>query len=171
MGSFNQSLKEIDVFLDFIEEDMENVRRVRDFCRRKSLDVEFTVHPKAETCEESAHHSDMEIDQIVKTLVFKTGKEFIAVLAPGDSRVDMEKLREITGEEDIRMANPEEVEDETGYVVGGVSPFDLEISVYMEENLLEHDKIRPAAGSRVIGSEVRPEDLHEAIGAELTKLT
>ncbi|QGA79996.1 aminoacyl-tRNA deacylase [Candidatus Nanohalobium constans] len=168
--SFRQKPEELEQFIEFFEEDRENILRVKEFCKEKELDVEFKVHPKAETCEESAQHTDIKINQIVKTLIFKTGENLVAVLAPGDERVDTDKIRENTGEENVRMADPEEVKNRTGYVIGGVSPFDLEIPVYMEEELLEHDIVRPAAGSRVIGVEISPEELEETLNAESVKL-
>ena len=163
--SFKQGFREIEDFLDFIEEDLENIRRVKNHCEDQDLDVEFTIHPKSETCEESAEHSDMETRQIIKTLLFKTENDFVAVLCPGDKRVDEQKLEEITGSS-IRMANPQEVKEETGYVVGGVSPFDLDLTVYMEESILKEEKVRPAAGSRVVGVETTPETLRETNNAE-----
>lgn len=164
MKSFKQTPEELEELLDFLEEDIENVRRVREFCEEENLEVRFEVHAKAETVDESARHSPVEKDQIIKTLIFKVGENFVAVMAPGDRRVDEEKLEKLTGEE-VRMAKPEEVADTTGYVIGGVSPFDLDIPVYMEEALLEHEEVRPAAGSRVIGVEVEPEELAEAVQA------
>lgn len=164
MKSFNQDPEEMEDFLKFIEADLDNIRRVKNFCKENNLDVSFEVHPKAETVDESVQHSPVSKDQIIKTLVFKSGENFVAVLAPGDERVDTDKLAEIAGEEDIRMADPDEVREETGYVIGGVSPFDLDVEILMEESLLEHAKVRPAAGSRVVGAEVSPEELKEAIG-------
>lgn len=169
MKSFKQTPEELEEVLDFLEEDIENVRRVKQFCDEKDLEVKFEVHAKAETVDESAQHSPVEKDQIIKTLIFKAGENFVAVMAPGDRRVDEEKLEELTGEK-VRMANPQEVTETTGYIVGGVSPFDLEIKTYMEEVLLEHEEVRPAAGSRVIGVEVEPEELAEAIGAEKAEI-
>ncbi|MFB6147894.1 MAG: YbaK/EbsC family protein, partial [Candidatus Nanohaloarchaea archaeon] len=98
----------------------------------------------------------IEEEKIVKTLVFIAGEEAVAVMMPGDSRLDEDELEELTGEA-VRMADPEEVEDATGYVVGGVSPFDLDIPVYMEESILERDEVKPAAGSRVVGVELEPD--------------
>jgi Cys-tRNA(Pro) deacylase len=170
MNSFKQDSDELQEFLKFFDEDLGNIRRVREYCIKNDLDVEFEIHPKAETVDESIQHSPVEKDQIVKTLVFKTGGDFVAVLCPGDERVDTDRIRELTGEENVRMANPEEVEEETGYVVGGVSPFDLDLPAYMEEELLEHGEVRPAAGSRVVGVEIEPEDLREAVDAEVTDI-
>lgn len=164
---FQQEPQELDQFLDFIVEDAENVRRVISCCKENDLDVEFMVHSKSETAEESAKNTDVELGQIVKTLVFRAGEDFIAVLCPGNKRVSEQRLEDLTGEE-VRMANPSEVKQQTGYVVGGVSPFDLDIEVYMEESLLEEEEVKPAAGSRVVGVTLSPEKLKESIEAEAT---
>lgn len=168
MKSFTQTLSEMDEMSDFLEEDIENIQRVIDFCRENSLEVEFEVHAKAETCEESVQHSPVEMDQIVKTLVF-IADEPVAVLCPGNKRASEDKLEDIVGS-NVRMANPDEVEESTGYVIGGVSPFDLGIPVYMDESILEHDTVRPAAGSRVVGANVDPENLSQVIDAEVCDL-
>ncbi len=171
MNSFKQTTNEIEDFLDFIEEDLENIRRVKQFCQKNDLDVSFEIHPKAETVDESVQHSPVEKKQIVKTLIFKTGDDFVAVMAPGDKRVDTDKLKRVSGEENIRMANQVEVERHTGYLVGGVSPFDLDLNIYMEEELLDQEKVRPAAGSRVVGVEISPQDLKEASDSKALNLT
>lgn len=166
---FLQKPQELEQFIDFIGEDLENVKRVIDFCESNDLDVEFKVHSKTETARESAEKTDIELGQVVKTLVFKAGDDFVAVLCPGDNRVSEDKLEDLTGES-VRMAKPSEVEEHTGYIVGGVSPFDLDVDVFMEESLTERDKIKPAAGSRVVGVTLDPEDLKNAIKAEEAKV-
>lgn len=165
MKSFTQTLEEMAQLAEFLEKDIENIQRVVEFSRREGLDIEFEVHAKAETCQESAKHSPVEMDQIVKTLVFIADRP-VAVLCPGDLRVDESKLEDITGSE-VRMARPGEVEEATGYVIGGVSPFDLDIPVYMHRSIMEHGTVRPAAGSRVVGANIDPGELADAIGAEI----
>jgi|AntDeeMinimDraft_5_1070356.scaffolds.fasta_scaffold00321_13 Cys-tRNA(Pro) deacylase len=166
---FQQQPDELKDFIKFLDEDIENVKRAIDFCESNDLDVEFKVHGKSETAEESASKTDIELDQIVKTLVFKAGKNFIAVLCPGDKRVDEKKLEDFTGEK-IEMASPSEVKEKTGYIVGGVSPFDLNIQTCMEQSLLEKQKVKPAAGSKVIGATLDPKDLKKAIKADTARL-
>jgi prolyl-tRNA editing enzyme YbaK/EbsC (Cys-tRNA(Pro) deacylase) len=167
--AFTQSTEELEQFLNFIEEDIENVRRVISYCQEENLDVEFMVHAKSETADESAENVGIDTGKIVKTLVFKAGEDFVAVLCPGDKRVSEDKLEEELGS-DIRMANPSEVKEHTGYVVGGVSPFDLDIPVLMEKSILENKEVKPASGSRVAGVSVDPEELRETIEAETRNL-
>lgn len=164
MKGFNQTPEEMEEFAEFMEEDIENIQRVIGEVMSEEIDAEFMVHAKAETVEESAENTDMEAENIIKTLVF-IGENPVAVLCPGDTSVSEGKLEEILGSE-ARMARPQEVTDATGYIVGGVSPFDLDIKVLMEESILEKDRVKPAAGSRVLGVSIDAEDLKEVSGAE-----
>lgn len=165
MNSFKQSLAEMEELAEFLEEDIENIQRVIAFCKENDIKADFEVHAKAETCAESAEHSPVTLDQIVKTLVF-IADEPVAVLCPGSKKVDTDKLEEFLGT-DVRMADPSEVRDATGYPIGAVSPFDLEIPILMEESLMDEDVLRPAAGSRAVGAEITPEELREKVSASL----
>ncbi len=169
MESFEQSPDQLEQFLGFMEEDLANVRRVLEFCEAKDLDTEFIVHGKGETVEESSRKTGTPPENVVKTLVF-VGEDVFAVLCPGDRRVDEVKLSEVTGSE-VRMARPSEVEDSTGYKVGGVSPFDLDIPVYMDSSIPEKDFVKPAAGSRVVGVRLSPQDLAEAVETQKVDVT
>lgn len=170
MSYFEQSPEEIEEFLDFMKEDLENIKRVIDVLKEENIsDTRFIVHPKAETVDQHIENKGVEEKQIIKTLIF-IEKDPIAVLCPGDTSVETEKLEEHLGAS-VRMAKPDEVEEETGYVIGGVSPFDLDIPVYMEEDILEMDRVKPAAGSRVVGVNINPEDLRELNNAEVVDVS
>ena len=166
MKSFTQTPEQLVELLDFLEEDIENVRKIID--QLENLDANFEVHAKAESVDESVQHSPVEKNQIIKTLVFKASEDFIAVMCPGDRRVDEDKLEDLVGES--RMAKPSEVEEETGYIVGGVSPFDLDIHVYASDEIPEGE-VRPAGGSRVIGVKIDREELFELVEPEVVSIT
>jgi Uncharacterized conserved protein len=171
MNFFEQSSKQLEHFLDFMEADLENIRRVKKVLQEKEGldDAKFIVHPKAETVDEHTENTGVDEEQIIKTLIF-IGEKPIAVLCPGDTSVETEKLEEILGT-DVRMANPDEVTEETGYIVGGVSPFDLNMAVYMEEEILDMERVKPAAGSRVVGVNLRSEELKELNDAEVVDVS
>lgn len=169
MKYFEQSPEELEEFLGFIEEDLENVKRVKQTVEKEGLDADFVVHAKSETVEESAENTGVDEKEIVKTLVF-VGERPVAVLCPGHTSVSESKLEDIL-DSSVRMARPDEVEDATGYFVGGVSPFDLDIPVLMEEEILERSEVKPAAGSRVVGVTVDPEALKEVADAEVVDVS
>ncbi|MFB6208199.1 MAG: YbaK/EbsC family protein [Candidatus Nanohaloarchaea archaeon] len=165
MKAFDQTIEEMETFTRFLEEDLENIERVVEFFKENNLDADFEVHAKAETVDESVQHSGIERSQIVKTLVF-IGEEPVAVLCAGDERVSEDKLERLL-EEEVELASPSQVENATGYVIGGVSPFDLDIPVYIEESVMENELVRPAAGSRLVGAKLSPEQLKQLTGGEV----
>jgi prolyl-tRNA editing enzyme YbaK/EbsC (Cys-tRNA(Pro) deacylase) len=169
MKFFTQTPDEMEEFAEFMEEDIENVQRVIGQLMQEDMDAEFMVHAKAETVEESAQNTEFDEGEIIKTLVF-IAEEPVAVLCPGDTSVSEEKLEELLGTE-VRMAKPGEVKQATGYYVGGVSPFDLDIRILMEESILEQEKVKPAAGSRVVGAIIDPEDLEQVTDAEVVDVS
>ena len=164
--SFTQTPEQLKEFLNFLEEDIENVRKV--IKELEGLEADFEVHAKAETVDESVQHSPVEKNQIIKTLIFKASDNFVAVMCPGDKRVDEDKLKEKVGE--VRMARPSEVKEVTGYIVGGVSPFNLEIPVYASKEIPEGE-VRPAGGSRVIGVKIDRDELFDLVRPEVVDVT
>lgn len=170
MSYFEQTPEQIEEFLDFIDEDIENIRRVAETLEEEGLeDAKFIVHPKAETVDEHTENTGVEEKQIIKTLIF-IGERPVAVLCPGNTSVETDKLEEVL-ETGVRMANPDEVTEETGYIIGGVSPFDLDVPVYMEEEILDMERVKPAAGSRVVGVNLRPEELRDLNDAEVVDVS
>jgi len=168
MNSFTQKPGELEEFLKLLQKDRENIKRVKNILNGPKIDIEFEIHPKAESVDDSLEYSPVDKNQIIKTLVFKASNEFVAVMCPGNKRVNEEKLEDLVGE--VRMAKPSEVADVTGYIVGGVSPFDLDIPVYAAESI-PSGEVRPAAGSRVIGVKIDRENLFDIVDAEVKNLT
>lgn len=166
MNSFTQTPNQTEEILGFLENDLENVRRVINAV--EGLDAEFEIHAKAETVDESVQHSPVDKNQIIKTLIFKASESFVAVMCPGDKRVDEDKLEELVGE--VRMARPSEVTEQTGYIVGGVSPFDLEIPLYASDEI-PSGEVRPAGGSRVIGVKIDRDELFGLVEPEVADVT
>ena len=163
MKSFSQTPEKTRDFLELLEKDRGNVERVIEEIEESSVRAEFRIHARADTVEDSVRHSGFDRKQIVKTLIFR-GEEYFAVMAPGDRRVDTDRMEDLR-DSSVEMASPEKVEEITGYIIGSVSPFDLEIDLYMDSSILEHETVRPAGGSRVIGVEIAPDDLRDISGA------
>lgn len=158
---FDLGKSELMEMLNFLEEDIENVRRVAKYIEEKDIDAEFRFHGVSKSAEESARKTDLELDQIVKTLIFKSENGFVAVLCPGDKRVSEEKMEDYLDSE-VRMAKPQEVKEQTGYIVGGVPPFDLQIPVLIDKSIQEKEIVNPAAGSKAVGVTLKPEELEKS---------
>ena len=112
-----------------------------------NLDV-IILEQTARTANDAATALGCKVGAIVKSLLFKTGDKFCLCLVSGDKRCSLNKLKKKLNENDVSMANPEEVKQVTGYTIGGVSPIGhlVNIKIYMDKNLERFSKVFAAAG-------------------------
>ena len=100
------------------------------------------------TVELAAQALGVEGARIAKTLSFAAPEGCILLVAAGDARVDNGAFKRFFGFK-ARMLPAEEVEEKTGYAVGGVCPFANPdgVKTYLDVSLKRFDTVYPAAGS------------------------
>ncbi len=81
--------------------------------------------PKKRTVEEVTAFLKITPQQLVKTLLYTTGKETVAVLVRGDHDVNEIKLKRMLGVTDVELVKPESVPSLTGAPVGFAGPVGL----------------------------------------------
>lgn len=89
---------------------------------------------------------------VVRSLLFKTPSDDYVLLAiAGADRVDWGTLRKHLGERKLRMAEFDEIEDATGYIVGAVPPIALpdNVRIVVDDSVLAFDSV--IIGSGVLG--------------------
>ena len=106
------------------------------------------LEQSARTAQDAATALGCEVGAIVKSLLFKAGDRFILSLVAGDNRCSLNKLKKILNEKDVSMASPEDVKDNTGYTIGGVSPVGhlKKCDIYVDKSLERFSDIFGAAG-------------------------
>ena len=119
----------------------------------------------ARTAQDAATALGCNVGAIVKSLLFRTGDNFVLCLVSGDKRCSLNKLKKIIDEKDVSMAHPDDVKKITGYTIGGVSPVGHlnKIKIYIENNLERFTTIFAAAG--------HPNCVFKIGFTQLTKLT
>ncbi|MDB9699387.1 YbaK/EbsC family protein [Candidatus Pelagibacter sp.] len=129
--------------------DKEPVKRAEKFLKGfdQSLEV-IILENSARTAQDAAKALDCNVGAIVKTLLFRAGDDFILCLVAGDKRCSLNKLKKLKDKKDISMASPEEVKNQTGYTIGGVSPIGhLEkIEIIIDNSLERFNELFAAAG-------------------------
>ena len=129
--------------------DKEPVKRAERFLKDfdKSLEV-IILENSARTAQDAAKALDCNVGAIVKSLLFRTGDDFILCLVAGDKRCSLNKLRKLKDKKDILMASPEEVKTQTGYTIGGVSPIGhlKKIEILIDKSLERFIQLFAAAG-------------------------
>ena len=129
--------------------DKEPVKRAQKSIKEFDPNLKVIVLEKtARTANDAASALGCEVGAIVKSLLFKTGENYVLCLVSGDKKCSLNKLKKILSEKDVSMASPEDVKRVTGYTIGGVSPTGhlIEINTYIDENLKNFNSIFAAAG-------------------------
>jgi Cys-tRNA(Pro) deacylase len=88
---------------------------------------------------------------VVKTLVMETdASEPLIVLMHGDREVSTKRLARALNVRSVQPCKPETAQKQTGYVVGGTSPFGTRhpLPVYVERTIFELQKIYINGGKR-----------------------
>src|SRR5690606_29835498 len=125
------------------------------------------------TAEEAAEQCGCAVDQIIKSLIFQghaSGKLFL-FLVSGSKRLDLDKAAQIVGES-LERADPKRVRDETGFAIGGVSPFGHPEMVkrYADQALIEFDLVWAAAGAHDAVFRAEPVALIKAAQAQIVDI-
>ena len=101
----------------------EPVKRVIEALSRFNENLKVKILEKtARTAKEAANALNCDEGAIVKSLVFKTGTEFLVCLISGDKRCSLNKLKKVISKKDVSMASADDVKAQTGFTIGGVSP-------------------------------------------------
>ena len=102
----------------------------------------------ARTAAEAAKSLNCEVGAIVKSLLMRTSESFILCLIAGDKRCSLNKIKKITNDKDISMANADQVKNQTGFSIGGVAPIAHinKLRVLIDNSLSRFDDIYAAAG-------------------------
>jgi len=129
--------------------DNEPVKRAEKSLKKFDQELNIIVlENSARTARDAAISLNCDVGAIVKSILFRTEYSFILCLVAGDKRCSLNKLKKLTNEKNISMATPEEVKNQTGYTIGGVSPVGhLNLVQILIDNSLERfNDLYAAAG-------------------------
>lgn len=125
------------------------------------------------TAVDAAKAIGCEVAQIAKSLVFRgseSGDPYL-VIASGTNRVDEAMLAVAAGER-VAKASADFVRQRTGFAIGGVPPVahDNHLRTFIDETLLQFDRIWAAAGTPNAVFELSPSDLPKLTGGRILRI-
>lgn len=152
-----------------------SAQRVQDALQTLGLSLQVVELPNStRTAVEAAQAIGCQVEQIVKSLIFKSKKSGrpILVVASGANRVNEKKLAALIGEP-LGKADADFVRQRTGFAIGGVAPVGLteEIETYVDEDLLQYEEIWAAAGTPHAVFSLTPNDLVKITGGRVVNIT
>jgi prolyl-tRNA editing enzyme YbaK/EbsC (Cys-tRNA(Pro) deacylase) len=151
----------------------EPVERVARELRAAAIDVTIEEFKEGTpTAEAAARAIGCRLDQIVKSIVFVSGRTPVLALVPGDRRAEESLVAHAVGAADVRVARGGEVLDATGYEPGAVAPFPLRAidEVLLEQTILQHARVWIGAGSPAHMAGISPSELQRLSGARAVDL-
>ena len=112
-----------------------------------SLKVEV-LNSSARTAKDAAISLKCEVGAIVKSLLLRTENNFVLCLVSGDKRCSLNKVKKILNLKDVSMADAEQVKNQTGFSIGGVSPVAHlnPNKVIIDTSLSRYEHVYAAAG-------------------------
>ena len=130
---------------------------------------EYDHDPGADSYgDEAAAKLGVDPDRVFKTLVAASddGRLAVAVL-PVSAQLDLKRFAKVLGAKKAAMADKQQVERVTGYVLGGVSPLGQKkrLRTVIDDSAGRHDTLYVSAGRRGLQMELAPRDLAELTGA------
>ena len=125
------------------------IKRVEESLKKFDAKIKIKfLESSARTAKDAANSLNCELVAIVKSLVFKTDKDFFICLVAGDKRCSLNKLKRILDKKDVCMANALQVKENTGFSIGGVSPtgHKKKLDIIIDNSLSRFKYVYGAAG-------------------------
>ena len=127
----------------------EPVKRAKEALKKFNSEIKvIELEQTARTANDAANSLNTEVGSIVKSLLFRNEGNFLLCLVSGDKRCSLNKLKKIFNSKDLSMASPDEVKDQTGYTIGGVSPVGHKnkLEILIDQSLNRFKNLYAAAG-------------------------
>ena len=127
----------------------EPVKRAKEALKKFNNEIKvIELEQTARTANDAANSLNTEVGSIVKSLLFRNEGNFLLCLVSGDKRCSLNKLKKIFNSKDLSMASPDEVKNQTGYTIGGVSPVGHKnkLEIVVDESLNRFKNLYAAAG-------------------------
>jgi len=111
--------------------------------------------------------------QVFKTIVVETSDGMAVGVIPVSSLLNMKLIAKTLKSKKCAMANKNDVERSTGYILGGVSPLAQKRSLptVIDISANNFDTIYVSAGKRGLDIEIKPDDLQKLTRAAFANIT
>jgi len=124
------------------------------------LDIEYELVEQdnpTKTCDDAAREREVDISQIVKSLIIETEGDRYHICIPGDRILSEKKFG------NPRMVPSEESRKITGFDSGTVHPLSSDLKHFIDERVFENNKVSFTAGTEEEGVILDAEDLRSAL--------
>ena len=128
------------------------LRKLREYLDEKKVRYEVSSHREAFTAQDIAAALHVPGQKLAKVVMIKSGERFLMAVLPATWKIDMEKMKKVLKNTDVRLATESEFKDLfPACDVGAMPPFGnlYNLDVYVDKSLTEDREIVFQAGTHV----------------------
>jgi len=133
------------------------------------LDVPYKIKHHAKpvfTSEEAAKERGVRLSQIIKTMLLMDRDEVVVAVLPAHKRLDVKKLKKLSGHKNLQFMGRESIEKQTGLVVGAIAPVGKILerwARFVDPSVFEEEFVDISSGDPTAGLELSRGDLKKLL--------
>ena len=123
---------------------------------------------------EAVQKLGLDASQVYKTLLVElTPKQLVVCVLPVENQLSLKDVATAFDVKKAVMANKDEAQKVTGYLLGGISPLGQKkvLKTVLDESVKSFETIFVSGGKRGLDIEVKPSDLEKLLRAKIHKIT
>jgi len=145
----------------------------------KKAGIDFKIHEYSHDSnassygEEAAALLGIETSRVFKTLLVASNENKLAVaIVPVNGQLGLKATAKALGAKKVAMANPNEAEKATGYVLGGISPLGQKkrLPFIIDKSINNFETVFVSGGRRGLEIELSPIDLIRLCSAKCEEI-
>ena len=142
---------------------------VTDFLERHNVPFTIKQHSRPVfTSEEAARERGVKLSQILKTMILVGPDEtIILAVVPGNKKLNLKRLKKLSGHKSLQLMDKETIEKEFGVVVGALAPVGSMIGdspLFVDPSVFEEEVVDISSGDPTAGLELKRDDLKRLLG-------
>ena len=111
---------------------------------------------------------------VFKTLLVEIDKqELVVAVIPVAKQLSLKLLASVAQSKKAKMADPDQAQRSTGYLLGGISPLGQKkrLRTFIDQSAMEHVTIHVSAGRKGLEIELSPHSLQQLLNAQCVAIT